>query len=63
VLAAELVGGRSGIGFLIILGMNQYKPELIVTGMVVIALTAWLLTVAMERIEKLVCPWRRDIKV
>lgn len=63
VLAAELVGGQSGIGFLIILGMNQYKPELIVSGMVVIALTAWLLTVAMERIEKLVCPWRRDIKV
>jgi ABC-type nitrate/sulfonate/bicarbonate transport system permease component len=63
VLAAELVGGRSGIGFLIILGMNQYKPAMIISGMVVIALTAWFLTVAMELIEKLVCPWKRDIKV
>jgi ABC-type nitrate/sulfonate/bicarbonate transport system permease component len=63
VLAAELVGGRSGIGFLIILGMNQYKPAIIVAGMVVIALTAWLITFGMEHIEKLVCPWRRDIKV
>ena len=63
VLAAELVGGRSGIGFLIILGMNQYKPAMIIAGMVVIALTAWLITFAMERLEKLVCPWRRDIRV
>jgi ABC-type nitrate/sulfonate/bicarbonate transport system permease component len=43
--------------------MNQYKPAIIVAGMVVIALTAWLITFGMERIEKLVCPWRRDIKV
>ena len=63
VLAAELVGGRSGIGFLIILGMNQYKPAMIIAGMVVIALTAWLITFLMEHIEKLVCPWKRDIKV
>ena len=63
VLAAELVGGRSGIGFLIILGMNQYKPAMIIAGMVVIALTAWFITFAMDRIEKLVCPWKRDIKV
>jgi ABC-type nitrate/sulfonate/bicarbonate transport system permease component len=62
VLAAELVGGRSGIGFLIILGMNQYKPAMIIAGMVVIALTAWLITFAMGRLEKLVCPWRRDIR-
>ena len=63
VLAAELVGGRSGIGFLIILGMNQYRPAMIIAGMVVIALTAWLITFLMEHIEKLVCPWKRDIKV
>ncbi len=63
VLAAELVGGRSGIGFLIILGMNQYKPAMIIAGMVVIALTAWLITFLMDHIEKLVCPWKRDIKV
>lgn len=61
VLAAELVGGRSGIGFVIILGMNQYKPAMIVSGMIVIALTAWFLTFIMDRIEKLICPWKQDI--
>jgi len=63
VLAAELVGGRSGIGFIIILGMNQYKPAMIVAGMIVIALTAWLLTFIMDHIEKLICPWKQDIKL
>lgn len=63
VLAAELVGGRSGIGFMIILGMNQYKPAMIIAGMVVIAITAWLLSFAMDRLEKILCPWRRDIQV
>lgn len=63
VLAAELVGGRSGIGFLIILGMKQYNPAMIIAGMVVIALTAWLIAFTMDRIEKIVCPWRREINV
>jgi NitT/TauT family transport system permease protein/sulfonate transport system permease protein len=62
VLAAELVGGRSGVGFLIILGLNQYKPAMIISGMVVIALTAWFITFLMGCVEKLVCPWKRDIK-
>jgi ABC-type nitrate/sulfonate/bicarbonate transport system permease component len=43
--------------------MNQYKPAMIIAGMVVIALTAWLITFLMDHIEKLVCPWKRDIKV
>lgn len=62
VLAAELVGSRSGIGFLIILGMNQYRPAMIIAGMIVIVITAWIITAAMNRIETLVCPWKREIK-
>lgn len=62
VLSAELVGARSGVGFLIILGMNQYKPAIIIAGMVVIALTAWIITFIMGYIEKMVCPWRRELQ-
>lgn len=62
VLAAEMVGSRSGLGFLIILGMNQSKPAMILGGMVVIALTAWVFDFLLNRLQKLVCPWaRRDI--
>ena len=61
VLAAELVGSRSGMGFTIILGMNQLRPDMIIAGMIVIAVTAWVISIAMERAEKLLCPWKREI--
>ena len=61
VLAAELVSARSGVGFLIIMGMNMSRPALILAGMVVIAVVAWLTSVLMTRLEKWLCPWQRDI--
>lgn len=61
VLAAELVGSRSGMGFIIILGMNQSAPALIIAGMVVIAITAFLISVLMERLENIICPWKREL--
>jgi ABC-type nitrate/sulfonate/bicarbonate transport system permease component len=61
VLAAELVSARSGLGFLIISGMNSSKPALILSGMVVIALIAWLTSLAMSYLEKMLCPWKRDV--
>jgi NitT/TauT family transport system permease protein/sulfonate transport system permease protein len=62
VLAAELVGAREGMGFIIILGMNLSRPAMIIGGMVVIALTAWLLAVSVGWLEKWVCPWKREIQ-
>lgn len=62
VLAAELVSARSGLGFIIILGMNLSRPALIVGGMVVIALVAWGMTLLVTGLEKLVCPWKREIE-
>ena len=61
VLAAELVGSRSGMGFIIIMGMNQLNPAMIVAGMIVIAITAWLISLAMGRLERFICPWKREI--
>jgi ABC-type nitrate/sulfonate/bicarbonate transport system permease component len=61
VLAAELVSARSGLGFLIISGMNSSKPALILSGMVVIALIAWVTSQAMSYLENALCPWKRDI--
>ena len=62
-LAAELVSSRSGMGFLIILGMTVSKPAMIIGGMVVIAVTAWLLTVVLSRAEKIICPWKRELQL
>lgn len=61
VLAAELVSARSGMGFLIILGMTMSNPSMILSGMVVIAVTAYLITVALSKVEKWVCPWKVEL--
>jgi ABC-type nitrate/sulfonate/bicarbonate transport system permease component len=61
VLAAELVSARSGLGFLIISGMNSSRPALILTGMAVIAMVAFLTSLAMSYLENLLCPWKRDV--
>ena len=62
VLAAELVGAREGMGFIIITGMNLTRPSLILSGMVIIALTAWLISISVSYLERWVCPWRTEIK-
>lgn len=61
VLAAELVSARAGVGFLIIVGMNTSRPAIVLAGMAVIAVVAYLTTLAMNRLESLLCPWKRDI--
>ena len=61
VLAAELVGARAGMGFIIILGMNVSKPAMIVGGMVVIAVTAFLITFTLTKLERWVCPWKVEL--
>ncbi len=41
--------------------MNSSKPSLILAGMVMIAIVAWLTSVVMSWLERFLCPWRRDI--
>jgi NitT/TauT family transport system permease protein/sulfonate transport system permease protein len=61
VVAAELVSSRSGVGYLIILGMKVSDSSLIIGGMAVIAFIAWLVAVILGEIEKKICPWRVEI--
>lgn len=61
VLAAELVSARSGLGFIIILGMNLTQPAMIVGGMAVIALVAWTMSQLVSVLERFLCPWKGKI--
>jgi len=60
VLAAELVSARSGLGWIIIRGMKLSKPELVLGGMVIIAIVATLVTMMVYAVEKTLCPWKRS---
>ncbi len=62
VLAAELVSARSGMGWIIIRGMKLSDPALVIGGMVIIAIVAWITTMGVSYLEKFLCPWRRSIE-
>lgn len=60
VLSAELVSARSGLGFIIIQGMQLSRPALVLAGMVVLAFVAWACTLLVTGLEKFLCPWKRE---
>ena len=61
VLAAELVASRSGLGFIIVQGMKMSDTSMVIGGMIIIAIVAWLTSLLVMGLEKLLCPWKRGI--
>ena len=62
VLAAELVGAREGMGFIIVMGMNVGNASMIIAGMLVIAFTAFFSSVVISYVERWICPWKRELE-
>ncbi|MDQ7095265.1 ABC transporter permease [Desulfosporosinus sp. PR] len=62
VVAAELVGAREGMGFIIIKGMNLSDSAMIIGGMAIIAVTSFLISSVMNYLERWVCPWKTALK-
>lgn len=62
VIAAELVAARSGLGFVTLQGMTLSRPAMTVAGMIAIAIAAWLTSLLVGALERLVCPWKRGIE-
>ena len=61
VLAAELVASRSGLGFIIMQGMKIQDTSMVIGGMVIIAIVAWLTSLLVIGLEWLLCPWKRGL--
>jgi len=61
VLAAELVGAREGVGFIIIQGMDLNRPPMILVGMILIGIVGSLLAASLRWAERALCPWRREL--
>lgn len=59
VLAAEMLGGKSGVGFLIVRGMDSMDYPLCLLAMVFIGVVGAMLAVIMGFLERMVCPWTR----
>ena len=61
VVAAELVNSNSGLGFIIMKGMKQSDPGMIIGGMIVITCTSLIFTQGMDWVKRRLSPWQRDI--
>lgn len=57
VLAAEMLGGRAGVGFLITRGMDSGDLPLVLLSMICIGVIGAFLAIATQMIERWLCPW------
>jgi len=62
VLAAEMLGADSGVGFLISRGMDSIDMPLVLTGMIAIGVVGAILAILTQFAERLICPWTRKSK-
>jgi len=59
VVAAELIGAQSGLGYMIQVSRAQLQTELVVGGMLVIGVIGLILSIAIRGIRFLLLPWKR----
>jgi sulfonate transport system permease protein len=59
-VAAELVAASSGLGYLIMLGGDDLKPELSIVGMILIGVLGLIADRVILRIERRVVYWKKE---
>ena len=57
VVAAEMLGASSGVGFLISRGMDSADTPLVLVAMIAIGIVGALLAIVFELVERMACPW------
>jgi ABC-type nitrate/sulfonate/bicarbonate transport system permease component len=57
---AEMMGAKSGLGFLIWNAWTTFAVEQMYAGLFMIALIGFLLTLALNELERFVIPWKRS---
>lgn len=59
IAVAEMVGAKSGLGFMIWNAWQVFEVEQMYVGLLMIAIIGFLLTTIVNAIERLVIPWRQ----
>jgi ABC-type nitrate/sulfonate/bicarbonate transport system permease component len=61
-VAAELVGANSGLGFLINDARSLLRTDIVVVGMLAIGITGLIIDFGLRRLAGLLLPWSRDLR-
>ncbi|MBE6831157.1 MAG: ABC transporter permease [Ruminococcaceae bacterium] len=59
VLAAEMLGAKAGVGFLITRGMDSGDQALVLLSMICIGIVGAILAIVTQIAEGVICPWTR----
>ena len=59
IAVAEMIGAKSGLGYMIWSAWETFAVEQMYVGLFVIAIIGFAVTIALNEIEKLLVPWRR----
>jgi len=57
---AEMAGAKSGLGYLIWSAWNTFAVEEMYVGLFVIAIIGFLLTIALNELERFIIPWKSE---
>ena len=60
IAVAEMVGAKSGLGYLIWSAWSTFAVEQMYVGLFVIAIIGFLLTLALNELERIIIPWKPD---
>jgi ABC-type nitrate/sulfonate/bicarbonate transport system permease component len=57
---AEMIGAKSGLGYMIWTAWETFSVEQMYVGLFMIAIIGFVLTVALNELERVIIPWKRD---
>jgi len=57
---AEMIGAKSGLGFMIWTAWETFSVEQMYVGLFMIAIIGFVLTLGLNELERLIIPWKRD---
>jgi NitT/TauT family transport system permease protein len=60
IAVAEMVGAKSGLGYLIWSAWSTFAVEQMYVGLFVIALIGFLITFGLNELERIIIPWKAD---
>jgi len=57
---AEMIGAKSGLGYMIWTAWETFSVEQMYVGLFMIAIIGFVLTLALNELERFIIPWKRD---
>lgn len=60
VIAAEMISGQSGLGYMIQMARMMVEPERVLAGMILIGLIGYTMNASISYLETRLVPWRED---